>query len=33
MGKREGDSVSIETPAGTLKFNVLKVARASKNKA
>lgn len=32
MGKREGDSVSIETPAGTLKFNVLKVARNSKNK-
>ena len=30
MGKKEGDSVSIETPAGTLKFNVLKVARASK---
>jgi transcription elongation factor GreA len=32
MGKREGDSVSIETPAGTLKFNVLKVARVSKTK-
>lgn len=32
MGKKEGDSVSIDTPAGTLKFNVLKVARISKNK-
>ena len=32
MGKKEGDTVSIETPAGTLKFNILKVARISKNK-
>ena len=32
MGKREGDSVSIETPVGTLKFNILKVARVSKSK-
>ena len=32
MGKKEGDSVSIETPAGTLKFNILKVARVSKSK-
>ncbi len=32
MGKKEGDSVSIDTPAGTLKFNILKVARISKNK-
>ena len=32
MGKKEGDTVSIETPAGTLKFNILKVARVSKNK-
>lgn len=32
MGKKEGDSVSIETPAGTLKFNVLKVSRVSKSK-
>ena len=30
MGKKEGDSVSIDTPAGTLQFNILKVARASK---
>ena len=32
MGKREGDTVSIETPVGTLKFNVLKVERISKHK-
>ena len=32
MGKKEGDTVSIETPAGTLKFNILKVARNSKGK-
>ncbi len=33
MGKKEGDKVSIDTPAGTLEFKILKVARASKHKA